>query len=189
MAKTGSLAEHALALTVYDWQNKQEYEKEEIFKEYTKGLKRTLQVFKDLRKTGDIDEIVRTESALTGLEKTHFKNDPTVKASLEAATVDFSVIKKGLEVVRSPDYYQKVDDAYHSKRKVSGVPADGFHEAINAHITRLGNRIKSAGTPMPEKNILMARQENMRVAKGLYVELQQKALGVEAPEKANGLQM
>lgn len=54
--------------------------------------------------------------------------------------------------------------------------ADGFHEAVNGHITRLGNRISSLGISATEKAILRQRQANMRTAKSLYVELQKEAL-------------
>jgi len=188
MGKIGSLAELVFASSANDWRNKHRMEATKFFQEYTKGLNRTLQVLEDIGKSGDIDLVAKTEAALVELEKSvHFGKDSSVMSSLDAATVDFSVIEKGLIVVKSSDYYQKVDDSYHVKRKVNGVPVDGVHEAINSHITRLGNSMRAVGISVPEKNVLRQRQENIRRAKKLYIKLQQKALGIEAPAKDRGL--
>lgn len=188
MEKTGSLAELVFASSANDWRNKQRVEEAKPFQEYTKGLARTLQILKAVEKSGEIDLIVKTEATLVELEKSvHQEKDPSVLSSLDAAAVDFSVIIKGLEVVKTPSYYQKVDDAYHVKRKSHGVPVDGVHEAINSHITRLGNSMRAVGISVPEKNILRQRQENMRCAKKLYIGMQREALGLPSQEKSRGL--
>jgi hypothetical protein len=43
-------------------------------------------------------------------------------------------------------------------------------------MTRLNNRIRTVGVPVQEKSSLIARRENMKYVKQLYVAMQQKAL-------------
>ncbi|AMD93826.1 hypothetical protein [Desulfomicrobium orale] len=168
-----------LSLSAADWRHRQELEQSNVFEKYTKGLKKTLLVLKDLQKSDDIDLLVKVEASLISMERSLYaKNDPSVLPSLNAAVRDFEDIKKAVDVVKSPKAYIAAANTYRSNKKIHGVVIDGCHEAINGHVTRLGNRMSAVGISIPEKNILRQRQENMRQAKKLYMDLQRKALGL-----------
>ena len=124
--------------------------------------------------------------ARTGSLNELFAVTLSVLPSLNAAAADFAVIKSSVTTVKVPHEYQAAATTYHSKKKAHGVVADGCHEALNSHTTRLGNRMSAVGIPISEKNVLRQRQANMRVAKELYVELQKRALGMEGPDKGKG---
>jgi len=191
MAKTGLLLD-LLALNITDADNRKSVEDTATFKAYATGLTTTLAMLKKIGQTNDLDLIVKAE-ALT-LQNEHQKygrEDATVLPSLTAAAEDFSVITSAVKVVREPDAYKTAVATYHTKKAVRGVIADGCHEALNSHIARLGNRMRTVGISVPEKNILRQRQTNMRTAKELYIGLQQEALGVAPPgvvsEKGKGI--
>lgn len=146
---------------------------------YTTGLKTTLQIFKEVSNERDIDLFLASEELFLQRElELYGKGDPSVRPSLNAALTNLSVMKASLETAKDPEHYKIVDATYHIKKKERGVPKDGFHEAVNGHVTRLGNRMSALGISIPEKNILRQRQENMRQAKKLYMDLQRKALGL-----------
>lgn len=169
-----------------DWANREKLHKTKQFDNYSKGLAQTLALFKEVRKERNMHTLVEMEAVMLKQEVLEFgKDDPNIKSSLTNAIADFETgVRGSLQIVSSPEDYRKAALTHNPRKQVNGVPKDAFHEAINGHITRLGNRIKTAGIPIPEKNILMARQENMRVAKELYIELQRKALGLKEPEKS-----
>ena len=190
MAPTGSTLDSAIImLALANWENRKEIEETELFKGYSEGLAQTHGALKEVGKTGNIDLIVQVEESLLNLENSLYgEGDPSVRPSLNAASVDLSVITKSIGVVRSAEYYQQVDTTIHPKKKIRGVPTDGCHEALNGHITRLGNRMNTVGVTVQEKNVLRQRQANMKTAKKLYIGLQAKALGIELPSKSKGLE-
>jgi hypothetical protein len=182
MAKTGSINKLRL-LTVADWTSRQRVEQTPEFIAYAKGLELTLSTLKAINKASELDIMIRAEELLVEREiELNSTQDPAVLPSLKAAISDFAVIKNSVKTVKVPVDYQKAATTYHSKKKAHGVIADGCHEALNSHITRLGNRMSAVGISIPEKSILRQRQANMRAAKELYIELQRKALlGIEPP--------
>ena len=189
MDQTGSLVELLAASSASDWRNKARVEKTHPFQNYAKGLADTLNILKLANKSKNIGLLINAENALVELEKAvHSDKDPSVQSTLNAATVDLSVITKSIGVVRSAEYYQQVDTTIHPKKKIHGVPTDGCHEALNGHVTRLSNRMSAVGISIPEKNVLRQRQANMRTAKELYIGLQAQALGIELPSKNKGLE-
>ncbi len=189
MAQTGSLDNEFALFAIVNWNNRQTLEASEQFQQYTTGLEKTLLALRNLGKSGDIDRIVSVEATFVAMEhRLHQKQDPSVLPSLKAAIEDFKVIHDDLKLVKVPEHYQIAAVSYHSKKKLHGVVTDGCHEAFNSHITRLGNRMSAVGISVPEKNILRQRQANMRTAKELYIDLQRKALGIEAPTKSKGLE-
>ena len=91
-----------LSLSAADWRHRQELEQSNVFEKYTKGLKKTLLVLKDLQKSDDIDLLVKVEASLISMERSLYaKNDPSVLPSLNAAVRDFEDIKKAVDVVKS----------------------------------------------------------------------------------------
>lgn len=188
MTPAHSQSEFFAALVSANWDYRQKLEASAPFKAYVTSLDATLNVLKTVGSSGDVDKILGTESSLVKLEhKLHQGNDPSVMPSLNAAVVDFSVIQTLLKLVRDTEGYRMAAASHHSKHKTKGVVIDGCHEAINAHVTRLGNRMQAVGISVPEKNILRQRQTNLRTAKALYIELQCAVLGVEPPKRSKGL--
>ena len=111
------------------------------------------------------------------------EEDPTVIPSLQSA-IDSIMhdVKSAIITAEIPEDYKKAALTHSSKRQYHGVPIDGCHEAINSHITRLDNRIRTVGVPVQEKNSLIARKDNMKHAKQLYVAMQKKALNTNAAQ-------
>lgn len=190
MAPTGFPDNHAAAIVFRsdaDWKGRQKIEALQAFAQYAEGLEKTLSLLRSVGKTGEIDLLVRIEASLVNLERAQYGvGDSSVLPSLNAAVQDFDDIKKAIEVVKSPVSYQAAANTYRAKKKLRGIVVDGCHEAINGHITRLGNRISAVGIPVAEKNILRQRQANMRIAKELYMALQCKALGMEPVARGKG---
>ena len=190
MAPTGSTLKNSIfTLAIASWENKKEIEATELFKEYSDGLAKTHAALKEVSKSENIDLLVKIEETLITLESSLYGDrDPSVRPSLNAAVVDFKDITKAIEVVKSPEAYQAAADTYRAKKKLHGVVVDGCHEALNGHVTRLGNRMSAVGISIPEKNVLRQRQANMRTAKELYIGLQAQALGIDLPNKSKGLE-
>ena len=176
MGTAGSI-DRLLVLAELDWQHDKLIEQSEPYQQATKGLANILASFKKIEESRELDLIILAEEMMVMREReSHGKEDCSVLPSLNAAVADFEVIKSSIQTVKSPAAYKAAATTYHAKKKLKGVIADGCHEAMNSHITRLGNRVSAVGIPIPRKNVLRQRQANMRVAKELYMELQQKAL-------------
>lgn len=185
MDQTGSLDKSLTVAAAADLSRHRKMRESKEGKAFTSSLPITLGLLKKIGKSKDVDLIARSEASLLKLElQTIGAQDPSVIPSLKAAILDLDEVKKSLETVRNPVLYQAAETTHHRKKKTSGFVQDGCHDAINSHITRLGNNGRAIGISVPEKNILTQRQENMRICKKLYIELQYKALGIEAPNKS-----
>lgn len=177
-----------VSLNEFDWAQRKQVQQTKEYQEQLTGQTMLLGEFKKIGSSGDMKLIVKSEQLVSEQElQLYGHEDKTILPTLSAAVKDFEVINNALKVVQSPEAYQAAASTYHSKRKVHGVVADGCHEAMNGHITRLGNRMSAVGVSVPEKNILRQRQGNMRKAKEIYIGLQRQALGLPALEKDVGL--
>ena len=122
-----------LSLSAADWRHRQELEQSNVFEKYTKGLKKTLLVLKDLQKSDDIDLLVKVEASLISMEHSLYaKNDPSVLPSLNAAVRDFEDIKKAVDVVKSSKAYITTANTYHSNKKIHGH-LDNIREIVSLH--------------------------------------------------------
>ena len=176
MEKTGLIVD-LLAFAEVDWQNDKLAEQSDLHQQLTIGIANVLNTFTEIGQSRDLDLIVLAEEMMVLRERESYgQEDPSVLPSLNAAVADFEVIKSSIQTVKSPAAYKAAATTYHAKKKLKGVIADGCHEAMNSHITRLGNRVSAVGIPIPRKKVLRQRQANMRVAKDLYMGLQQQAL-------------
>ena len=139
-----------------------------------------LNLLKHSNNLRELDLLILTEEFLINSEiGSYAKLDPQILPSLEAALVDFSVIKSSTATVREPEKYQDAETTHHPKKRLqSGVLIDGCHDAVNSHIARLNNRLRSIA-PASEKKVTAQRIANTRLIKNLYIELQKKALGIE----------
>jgi hypothetical protein len=168
-----------------DWLDRYELFSSKAATGYLSGLSRTVDEFSIIH-DADIRTLVEMEIlALEHEMELYGEEDKTVMPTLQSAinSLNHDVIG-AITTASIPEYYQKAALTHSSKRQYHGVPADGCHEALNSHITRLENRIRTVGVPMAEKRILIARKENMKQAKQLYVILQQMALGITIQVKS-----
>lgn len=164
-----------------DWANRQKAFGTKAAVDYLHGLAKTAKELESIRKA-DIRVIIDMEILTLEHEKRLYgEDDPTVIPSLQAAIDSLKEVKGAILTAEVPEDYQKAALTHSSKRQYQGVPVDGCHEALNSHITRLENRIRTVGVPLPEKHSLIARKENMKQAKQLYVAMQHQALNIFPP--------
>lgn len=162
-----------------DWLSRQKAFSTKAVLDYLYGLTKTTEELIAIRKS-DMRTIIDMEILVLEHEKELYgEEDPTVISSLQSA-IDSLIhdVKAAITTAEVPEDYQKAALTHSSKRQYHGVPVDGCHEAINGHITRLENRIRTVGVPIQEKNNLLARKENMKQAKQLYVAMQKEALHI-----------
>lgn len=166
-----------------DWVNRQKAFTTKAAADYLHGLTKTVLELENIHKA-DLRVIIDMEILILEHEKQLYgKEDPTVIPSLQAAIDSLKTEVKGaITTADVPEDYKKAALTHSSKRQYMGVPIDGCHEALNSHVTRLENRIRTVGVPVPEKRSLIARKENIKQAKQLYVAMQHKALDITPPE-------
>ncbi|MDR3176660.1 MAG: hypothetical protein LBU06_09040 [Desulfovibrio sp.] len=172
-----SLKDRLLTGLNKDWLNRQKAFGTKAAVDYLQGLAKTTAELRNIQ-SSDIRTIVDMEILTLEHEKELYGGeDPTVIPSLQSAIDSLAKDVKGaINTAEIPEDYRKAALTHSSKRQHHGVPIDGCHEAINSHITRLENRIRTVGVPVPEKSSLIARKENMKQAKLLYIAMQKKAI-------------
>jgi hypothetical protein len=174
-----SLKDRLLAGLTKDWLNRKKTFGTKAAVAYLRGLAKTTLELRNIHEA-DIRTIVDMEIIILEHEKELYGGeDTTIIPSLQSA-IDSLMhdVKGAINTAEIPEDYRKAALTHSSKRKYHSVPIDGCHEAINSHITRLNNRIRTVGVPVPEKNSLIARKENMKQIKHIYVAMQQKALNI-----------
>jgi hypothetical protein len=162
-----------LARLSHDWLNRQKAFSTKPAFDYLRGLEKTIAEVKNIH-DADIRTVIDMEIlTLTHEKELYGREDPTVIPSLQSAIDSLTKDVKGaINIAEIPEDYRKASLTHSSKRQYYGVPIDGCHEAINSHITRLDNRIRTVGVPVPEKRSLIARKENMKQAKLIYIAMQ-----------------
>ncbi|MDR1241787.1 MAG: hypothetical protein LBM00_03225 [Deltaproteobacteria bacterium] len=174
-----SLKDRLLTGLNKDWLNRQKAFGTKAAVDYLSGLAKTAAELRNIQ-SADIRTIVDMEILTLEHEKELYGGeDPTVIPSLQAAIDSLTKdVKRAINTAEVPEDYRKAALTHSSKRQYHGIPIDGCHEAINSHITRLDNRIRTVGVSVPEKNSLVARKENMKQAKQIYITMQQQALRI-----------
>ena len=106
------------------------------------------------------------------------KTDKDARNSLSRAIRFFDDAFLALEAVKNKTQYQGVEKAIpHDKYyRIKGYPMDSFHIAMNGHIGRLQNILKTPGLDPIEKVLLNQRLDTLKAGQEGYVELQGKAL-------------
>lgn len=163
-----------------DWFSRKKAFSTKAAVDYLHGLAKTTGELISIRNS-DIRTIIDMEILTLEHEKELYgEEDSTVISSLQSAIDSLTQdVKAAINTAEIPEDYQKAALTHSSKRQYHGVPIDGCHEAINSHTTRLDNRIRTVGVPVQEKSSLIARKENMKYAKQLYVAMQKKALSIK----------
>jgi hypothetical protein len=133
--------------------------------------------------SSDLSTLLAAERFLVQNELDRYANSSSMVASLTAAVAEIKAIEKLLPLVADPFRYKIADDLFSLTRsKVRGVPDDEARKSFRSHRTRVQNLDRSRLT-IEEKEVLAARQDNLKIAEALYEELQRKALGIAPPTK------
>ncbi|MDR2868874.1 MAG: hypothetical protein LBV04_00300 [Deferribacteraceae bacterium] len=106
------------------------------------------------------------------------KLDKFAISSLQAAISSLNGAMRSLSAVESGNYHiAEMTYLNNTKNRMHDMPIDGFHQACNAHYTRLQNSLRTPGMNLDEKNLCQLRAENMKAAVKVYIELQKAAIG------------
>jgi hypothetical protein len=106
-------------------------------------------------------------------------SDTITRNSLIQAIQSFDDALRSLDVVGRPSAYQEAEKTYPTtKNRKHGLPQDAFHQACDAHRTRLSNSLRTPGVNMKEKAVIRQRVANMGTATSYYIEKQRKALAI-----------
>jgi hypothetical protein len=134
----------------------------------------------DIRKSGKLESIVAAEKIIVKFDLEWHANSKNMKSSLKTAREELDAIETNIGLVGDPTKYKYVDasHAQHKVRDDNDLPKDGARIAFRSHIARLRNYDK-AKSDDHEKAIIQARQQNITIAKKLYIEKQEKALDRE----------
>jgi hypothetical protein len=147
---------------------------------YEDGISTAMTSFQEAQTTGVCETLILAEQAFLEQEL-HFchDNDAITRNSLTQAIQDFEDALRCLITVEVTALYQAVETAYSTtKNRIRGLPKDIFHQACDAHRTRLSNSLRTPGINMTEKAVIQQRMANMKTAVSSYIEKQKKALAI-----------
>lgn len=186
MEKTGLIAEILTAIN-NNWKEHCLLNECKEKQSYDASLRESLVLLKKVHGCEDVSLLLGIEKMLLIQEQTHYANSPEEVSSIKKALIQLDEAKTFFPCVHDHKIYKNVTLSYSGRRKENNLPLDCFREFIKSHSTRLTNRL-AAPLPIPEKNLLRQRKDNMRVAKELYIDFQRKALDIPAPSKDIGLE-
>lgn len=155
MAKTGLLFRLAAKLAD-DWKSYQQKETTPEALAFQSGLKDTLGMYKELAEAQDPEAILKAEQIALIQEK-EFANSAEMVNSIKPGLTQLEEARQSLKLVHDCEAYQQAASTYAGKRKLGGLPLDGFREFIKSHQARIRNRLKADGSH-EEKNILRQRK-------------------------------
>jgi hypothetical protein len=149
-------------------------------------LAESLSLLKEIKSTEDIILILGIEEMMLRQELALYANSQEQHSSITAALDQIQEAKSSFIIVQDAGKYQAAAATYAKKQKAQGLPEDSFRIFLNSHSTRLNNRMASV-LPVPEKDILQQRKENLSAVKELYIAMQRNALGIPEAETGKGL--
>jgi hypothetical protein len=156
-------------------------------KKHNEGLMKTVLYLRRQAKSGDIASMLEDERLILSHALEFSANSPQEKNSLKSAIAQLDEGRHCFEeLVANPDAYNQNQSSFSTKRKQAGLPLDAAREFFQSHSTRLDNRLAGKSSHF-EKLLFTQRKDNLHIIKNAYVELQRKALGLEAPQKKQGL--
>ncbi|GHV78321.1 hypothetical protein AGMMS49944_01120 [Spirochaetia bacterium] len=147
---------------------------------YEDGISLALTSFQEAQTSADCELLILSEQAFLEQEL-HFchDNDVITRNSLTQAIQDFEDSLRCLKTIGVTALYQAAETTYSTtKNRTQGFPRDIFHQACDAHRTRLSNSLRTPGINMIEKAVLQQRMANMKTAVGSYIEKQKEALAI-----------
>ncbi len=184
-----------VTMLLEDISNNKEYVKTEpstkIDVSYNKELHNEL---KEIGKSKDVSLIINAERVIIEDKIDRSKSEGTFNKgsdkSLNESIKDLSLALNSLDKVYDKKWYKSFDANITDKKvdRINGVPRDPVHRFIDSNITRVNNSIISSTANKNERNILVERVSNMKVAKNEYMKLQAKTLDIDLPEKSKRLE-
>lgn len=150
------------------------------------SLAETLSLLKQVKATKDINQALGVEEVMLRQELALYSNSQEQRDSINAAIRQVQEAKDSLSVVQDHKGYQLTAKTYGAKEKEAGLPLDSFRKFLRSHNTRLSNE-KTGRRSKPEKDILDERKGILSMAREVYIGMQRKALGMEAPNKSRSL--
>ena len=100
-------------------------------------------------------------------EREHLGEAPAKISSLDKAIEELDAAFVMLTQVRDPDFYRELNESFSlDKNRRKGYPYDQARQFFDSHRTRLGN-IERGRMEDGERDILAARESNLKVAKSL----------------------
>ena len=175
-------------------ENKENMKTEQSIKKdiaYNKELHTEL---KEIGKSKDVSLIINAERVIIEDKIDRSKSEGTFNKgsdkSLNESIKDLSLALNSLDKVYDKKWYKSFDANITDKKvdRINGVPRDPVHRFIDSNITRVNNSIISSTANKNERNILVERVSNLKVAKNEYMMLQAKTLDIELPEKSKRLE-
>ncbi|GHU17662.1 hypothetical protein FACS1894163_08850 [Spirochaetia bacterium] len=145
---------------------------------YESGISLAMISFQEAQITADCELLILTEETFLRQEL-HFCHpaDTITRSSLTQAIQSFVDAQRSLNIVSRPSAYQEAEATYSTtKNRIHGCPRDIFHQACDAHRTRLSNSLRTPGINMIEKAVIQQRMANMKTAVSCYMEKQKRAL-------------
>lgn len=185
MEKIGLINDIARNLDV-GWIGDKDLEASLAMQKRNATLSERLILLKEVKAAKDINVALGVEEMLLRQELTRYANSPEQRNSISTAIQQLQEAKQSLSVVQDHKGYQAATATYSGKKKEGGLPLDSFREFLKSHNTRLTNRMTSP-LSMPDKSILRQRKEILGIVKEVYIGMQRKALGMEAPNKSRSL--
>ena len=141
---------------------------------YTRG--RLLPLLQEAAKLQDIDLLLEIEKAFLTQELEHLSEAPLKASSLGKAIAELEAAVAMLAQVRNPGFYRELDESFSlDKNRKNGYPYDQAQQFFESHKTRLSN-IERGRLEKSERDLLAAREGNLKTARNLYTELQEQAL-------------
>ena len=193
--KKGSSSIKRVTMLLEDISNNKECIKTEpstkIDISYNKELHTEL---KEIGKSKDVSLIINAERVIIEDKIERSKSEGTFNKgsdkSLNESIKDLSLALNSLDKVYDKKWYKSFDANITDKKvdRINGVPRDPVHRFIDSNITRVNNSIISSTANKNERNILVERVSNMKVAKIEYMKLQAKTLDIDLPEKSKRLE-
>ncbi len=156
-------------------------------KKHNEGLMKTVLHLRKQAKIGDISAMLADERLILSHTLEFSANSPQEKNSLKSAIAQLDEAHKCFEnLLADPEAYKKNEPSFSTKKKSAGLPLDAAREFFASHNTRLDNLLAGKSSHY-EKLLFTQRKDNLYIIREAYVELQRKALGMEAPRKKQGL--
>ena len=126
----------------------------------------------------DIHLLLDIERAFMELELEHIAHARKNISSLNAGIRQIDAAIKMLDYVRNPAVYRWAGVLYGlSEDLVHKLPKDAAHKFFGSHSTRLGN-VETGPLDESQTALMDARNDNVKLARKLYIEMQRQALAV-----------
>lgn len=151
-------------------------------KAHNTALMKTIDYLQQEAKKRDIDSMLAQERLILTHSLEFDANSPEEKNSLQSAIDQLEECRRCFQALTAnPRAYQEMAVTYSARKKEAGLPMDAARDFFRSHSTRLANILSGKSSEF-EKMMVRQRRDNLHVVKDMYVELQRKALGVEAAD-------